>query len=730
MKLLTIINNISEKNITPWRDFISCLISHKDNLLYVFEKEKNQLDCDYAESIANRTIDIKHNNSIEISKFQNIIFTSTVDKIPNYESFKNNKKFCFLIGFTEKEYHDQIKLLQGSEIHYIFSFLLPSEILTYFSESIKSKNFINKIIFINYRCKTNQFAKGKSDNKELFYVKSSFNITNNNDLVNETKSKIISENINCKFVNLSKGKDIVCTSEIIPSIDCKKIIIENLPFHLTTYFSEFSQKTSTEIVFKNTDTIPSPERLLFFHDDNTIKQLIKKLFVRKNSLRKEFYELIETNHSDPDINSEFTINEHQLLDVDHFINNINNDNMSANVYFEKSNLLISSYFEEECNLFQYSNIANPIYCLFENSKFKYYLIVSIFIIKSQKINNEVRDKLLNLIFTYTIKLSIKKYLPNSFLSISKIISLDPRKFIENCFQLTENKQDKLLSDHLEKILICLLLTSEDKAINNHITNSLRTTKNFEILRLVLFLESNSMKDLNFSNENLNMNVFEHAIHYFLDYNPQLNRGELTQLEILLKSKIDQNHESFLLRLSLVQIYFMKNSIDEFAILPKLSGVFFNKINDTTHIVILTILSISCGNELKKCILKDFMLKTNKQSFPSDLFAILVVSILGNDFQFHKDKIDSVSEELCNQFFEMDTPVLYYKTLFTEIISVYFSQTEKFNNLSSIRKEINPHLHGIHSTIFDNIQELHPSHEILPRSINIFFERADNYFNGK
>ena len=143
--------------------------------------------------------------------------------------------------------------------------------------------------------------------------------------------------------------------------------------------------------------------------------------------------MIETNHSDPDINSEFTINEHQLLDVDHFINNINNDNMSANVYFEKSNLLISSYFEEECNLFQYSNIANPIYCLFENSKFKYYLIVSIFIIKSQKTNNEVRDKLLNLIFTYTIKLSIKKYLPNSFLSISKIISLDPRKFIENCF---------------------------------------------------------------------------------------------------------------------------------------------------------------------------------------------------------------------------------------------------------------------------------------------------------
>ena len=259
---------------------------------------------------------------------------------------------------------------------------------------------------------------------------------------------------------------------------------------------------------------------------------------------------------------------------------------------------------------------------------------------------------------------------------------------------------------------------------------MRTTKNFEILRLVLFLESNSIKDLNFSNENLNMNVFEHAIHYFLYYNPQLNRGELTQLEILLNSKIDQNHESFLLRLSLVQIYFMKNSIDEFAILPKLSGVFFNKINDTTHIVILTILSISCGNELKKCILKDFMLKTNKQSFPSDLFAILVVSILGNDFQFHKDKIDSVSEELCNQFFEMDTPILYYKTLFTEIISVYFSQTEKFNNLSSIRKEINPHLHGIHSTIFDNIQELHPSHEILPRSINIFFERADNYFNGK
>ena len=730
MKLLTIINNISEKNITPWRDFISCLISHMDNLLYVFEKEKNQLDCDYAKSIANRTIDIKHNNSIEISKYQNIIFTSTVDKIPDYESFKNNKRFCFLIGFTEKEYHEQIKLLQGSEIHYIFSFLLPSEILTYFSESIKSKNFINKIIFINYRFKINQFAKGKSDNKELFYVKSSFNITNDNDLVNETKSKIISENINCKFVNLSNCKDIVCTSEIIPSIDCKKIIIENLPFHLTTYFSEFSQKTSTEIVFKNTDTIPSPERLLFFDDDNTIKQLIKKLSVRKNSLREEFYELIETNLSDPDTKSEFTITEHQLLDLEQFINNIINDNMSANVYFDKSNLLITKYFEEECNLFQYSNIANPIYCLFENSKFKYYLVVSIFIIKSQKINNENRNKLLNFIFTYTIKLSIKKYLPNSFLSISKIISLDSRKFIENCFQLTEEKQDKLLSDHLEKILICLLLTSEDKAIVGHITNSLRNTKNFEILRLVLILESNSITDLNFSNENLNMNVFEHAIHYFLYYNPQLNKGELNHLEILLNSKIDQHHESFLLRLSLVQIYFMKNSIDELAILPKLSGVFLNKINDTTHIIILTILSISCGNELRKSILKDFTLKTNKQSFPSDLFAILVISILGNDFQFHKDKIDSVSEELCNQFFEMDTPVLYYKTLFTEIISVYFSQTEKFNNLSSIRKEINPHLHGIHSTIFDNIQEPLPSHEILPRSVNIFLERADNYFNGK
>lgn len=729
MKLLTIINNISEKNITPWRDFISCLISHMDNLLYVFEREKNQLDCDYAESIADRKIDIKHNNSIDITKFQNIIFTSTVDKIPNYENFKDTKRFCFLIGFTEKEYHDQIKLLQGNEIHYVFSFLLPSEILTYFSESIKSKNFIDKIIFINYRCKTNQFAKEKSDNKELLYVKSSFNITNNNDLVDETKSKVISENINCKFINLSKSKDIVCTSEIIPSIDCKKIIIENLPFHLTTYFSEFSQKTSTEIVFKNTDTIPSPERFLFFDDHNTIKQLVKKISVRKNSLREEFYELLETNHSDSYTNSDFTISEHQSLDLEQFIYNINNDNMSANVYFDKSNLLITKYFEEKCNLFQYSNTANPIYFLFGNSKFKYYLVVAIFIVKSQKINNEKRSELLNFIFTYTIKLSIKKYLPNSFLSINEIVSLDSRRFIESCFQLTEKEQDKLLSDHLEKILIRLLLTSEDKAINGYITNSLSNTKNFEILRMVQILESNSIVDLNFSNENLNMNVFEHAIHYFLYYYPRLNIGELNHLEILLNSKIDQHRDSFLLRLSLVQIYFMKNSIDELTIIPKLSGVFFNKINDTTLIIILTILSISCGNELKKCILKDFTLKTNEKSFPSDLFAILVISILGNDFQFHKDKIDSVSEELCNQFFEMDTPELYYKTLFTEIISFYFSQNEKFNNLSSIRKKINPHLHGIHSKIFDNIQEIHPSDEILPKSVNIFLERADNYFNG-